>query len=175
MVPSPTPEWDDLVTPIHTRPNQIGLGIFHAAFDYAATPIGPLGFRVMIHKKVGVCNSWDFFVNDGWSLSCSKEHFRCQRVASKYPKAVQVSETLEYSHHYLTQPTLTPEDCVLHGLQTLTCALEDAPTEMCDTQLRAISDLCDVFRWRATTVPGLPYRHRALKKKPKPMAPTTPK
>ena len=80
-------------------PTKSAWGLYHSPFDYAATPIGPLGFRVMIHKKVSVCNSWDFCVKDGWSLGCSLEHYRCQRIASKYPKAVQVSETLEYSHH----------------------------------------------------------------------------
>ena len=114
--------------PIHTWPNQIGLGILQATFYYAATPIGTLGCRIIIHKKFGVRNSWDFWGKGGWSLGCSLEHYRCQRVAPKDPKDVQVSDTLDYRHHYLTQPTLTPEDRVLRGLQTLTCALEDAPT-----------------------------------------------
>ena len=156
-------------------PTKSAWGLYHAAFDYADTPIGPLGCRVIIHKNVGVRNSWDFCGKDGWSLVFSLEYYRCQRVAPKEPKAVQVSDTLEYSHHYLTQPTLTPEDCFLHGIQTLTCALEDAPTEMCDTQLRAISALRDVFGWWATTVPGLPRRYIESTKSPKPMAPTTTK
>ena len=103
------------------------------------------------------------------------EHYRCQRVSPKDTKAVQVSETLEYRHHYLTQLTLTPEYCVLHGLKTCTCAHEDASTKMCDSQLRDISSYRDVFgRW-AITVPGTPFCHRASKQNLKPMAPTTPK
>ena len=121
-------------------------GFFNASFGYAATPIGPLGCRLILHKKTSVRNSWDFRRKDGWILDCYLEHYRCQRVASKDTKAVQVSDTLEYWHHYLTQRTLTPEDHVLHGLQTLTCALEDAPIQMCDEQLRAISDLHKLFR-----------------------------
>ena len=53
--------------------------------------------------------------------------------------------------------------------------LEDAPTEMCDAQLRAINVLCDVLERWATTVPGPPRRHRASTKKPYPMVPTNPK
>ena len=151
------------------------MGFFHANFDYAATPIGSLGCRVIIHKKVSVRNSWDFRGKYGWILGCSLEHYCCQCVSYKYTKAVQVSETLDYLHHYLTQQTLTPEDRVLYGLQTLTCALEYAPTETCDSQLRDISALRDVFwRWD-TTVSGPPRRHRASTKNPKPMEPTTPK
>ena len=126
-------------------PTKSAWEIFNDSFDYVATPIGPLGCQIIIHKKPSVRNSWDFHVKYGWSLSFSLEHYRCQHVAPKDTKAVQVSDTLEYWHHYLTQPNLTPEDCVLHGLQTLTCALEDAPIQMCDAQLRAISALHKIF------------------------------
>ena len=166
MGPSPSPDWDDpqLLTLSHIWPNQKGLGIFYAAFDYTVTPIGNLGCRVIIHKKVSVCNSWDFCRKDGWILGCSREHYHCQRVALKDTKSVQMSDTLDYRQHYLTQPTLTPEDCILHDLQTITCALKDAPTEICDAELWDICSLCDVFRRWATMVPGPPLSNIALKK-----------
>ena len=85
----------------------------------------------MIHKKHSVRNTWNFCGKYGWSLGCSLDHYWCQRVAPKDTKAVQIYDTLEYRHHYLTQPTLTPKDHVLHGLQRLTCALYDAPSQMC--------------------------------------------
>ena len=66
-------------------------------------------------------------------------------MAPKDTKSVQISKTHKYRYHYLTQTTLTPEYRVLHGLQTLTCALEDAPSKMCEEQLRAISTLQDLF------------------------------
>ena len=66
----------------------------------------------------------------------------------KDTKAVQISNTLEYRHQYLTQPTLTPEYRALHGLQTLMCALEDALSQMCEEQLRASSTLQELFgKW----------------------------
>ena len=86
-------------------------------------------------------NTWDFRGKYGWSLGCYLEHYWCHRVAPKDIKAVQISDTLKYRHHYLTQPTLTPEDRVLHGLKTLTCALADTPSQICEEQLRAISIL----------------------------------
>ena len=113
-------------------PTKSAREFFNAPFGYAATPIGPLGCQIIIHKKPSVSNSCYFRGKDGWGLGCSLEHYQCQRVAPKDTKAVQVSDTLKYWHHYLTQPTLTPEDCVLRGLQTLTCALEDAPIQICD-------------------------------------------
>ena len=137
-------------------PTKSAWEFFNAAFDYAATPIGPLGCRIIIHKKPSVRNSWDIRWKDGWSLGCPLEHYRRQRVAPKDTKAVQVSDTLEYCHHYLTQPTLTPEDRVLHVLQTLTCAIEEAPIQMCDEQLRKISALHNIFGQWTKNVPTYP-------------------
>ena len=114
------------------NPTKSAWEFFNAPFDYAATPIWSLGCRIIIRKKPSMRNTWDFCKKDGWSLGCSLEHYRCQHVAPKETKAFQISDTLEYQHHYLTQPTLPPEDCVLHGLQTLKCALKDAPIQMCD-------------------------------------------
>ena len=101
-------------------------------------------------------NKWDFSGKDGWSLGCSLEHYRCQRVARKDTNAVQISDTLEYRHYYLTQLTLTPEDFVLRGLQTLTCALEYALSQMCEEQLRAISNLQEIFGHWTKNVPTYP-------------------
>ena len=112
-------------------------------------------------------NTWDFRRKDGWILGCSLEHYRCQRVSPKDTKAVQISETHEYRNHYLTQPTLTLEDCVLHILQTLTCALEDAPSQMCEEKLRAISTLQELFGQWTKNDPTYPRQNRDSREPPK--------
>ena len=142
-------------------PTRSAWEFFNAPFDYAATPIGNLGCRIIILKKPSVRNIWDFHGKDEWSLGCSLEHYWWQLVAPKDTKAVKVSDTLEYWHQYLTQPTVTPEDFVLHGLQTLTCALEDAPIKMCDKQLRVISALHKIFGQWTKKVPTY-YRRKNI-------------
>ena len=112
-------------------------------------------------------NTWDFCGKDGWSLGCSLEHYQCQRVAPKYTKAVQISDTHKYRHHYLTQPTLTPEDRFLHGLQTLTCSLEDASSQMCEEQLRSISTLQGLFVQWTKNVLTHPIQNKAPREPPK--------
>ena len=76
-------------------------------------------------------------------------------------KAVQVSDTVGFCHNYLNQPTLTHTDIILHGTNTLSCALKYAPTITCDSQLRAITELNGIFQqWsgpsQLNTVPPLP-------------------
>ena len=82
-------------------------------------------------------------------------------MAPKDTKSVHISDTREYRNHYLTQPTLTPEDRVLRGLQTLTCALEDAPSQMFEEQLRAISTFQELFGQWTKNVPTHPRQKKA--------------
>ena len=44
------------------------------AINYDATPLGPLGCPVMIHKKTYNRKSWDFCSKEGWSFDVSFEH-----------------------------------------------------------------------------------------------------
>jgi hypothetical protein len=122
---------------------------FDGAFSYNHTPLGTLGCRVLIHKKVGARYTWDFRGKDGWGVGVSFWHYRCQRVVAKATKAEQISDTVEFRHQHITQPTLTSDDRVLYGMKHLTGALKDAPTVACDTQLRAIEELRSVLRNRS--------------------------
>ena len=73
--------WDHLLTQTEMtlnflrqetlNPTKSAWGFFNAAFDYTATPVGPLGCQIIIHKKNSVRKSWDFRGKYGWSLGCS--------------------------------------------------------------------------------------------------------
>ena len=73
-------------------------------------------------------------------------HYQCQRVVSKATKPEQISDTVEFRHQTITQPTLMSDNRVLQGMQNLTGALKESPTVACDTQLQAIEELRNVLR-----------------------------
>ena len=52
-------------------------------FNYNATPLGPLGISVIVHKKIGLWQSWDFRGKDGWSVGVLMTHYLCQHVIPK--------------------------------------------------------------------------------------------
>ena len=88
-------------------------------FNYDTTPLGPLGCPLMIHKKKSNGKSWGFRSKEGWSVGVLFEHYRCQLVIPEDTREINVSDTVEFLHHFITTPTLTPEDCILHDLNTL--------------------------------------------------------
>ena len=57
---------------------------------------------------------------------------------AKATRAVQISDTVVFCHQNLTQPEVTPMDPIVHGLNTLTCALKYAPHIAYDNHLFAI-------------------------------------
>ena len=43
-------------------------------------------------------------------------------------KSLLYSDTVEFMHGYLTQPTISKSDLIVHTLNFLSCAVKDAPT-----------------------------------------------
>ena len=78
-------------------------------FNYDATPLGPLGCPVVIHKKISNRKSWDFRSKEGWIVCVSFDHYRCQLVIPADTREINVSDTVEFFHHFITTSTLTPE------------------------------------------------------------------
>ena len=140
----------------------------NGGFNYDATLLGPLGIKVLIHKKASNRHSWDFRAKEGWSVGVTFEHYRCQRVIPKDTKSEMVSDTVEFRHHDLTQPSVTPDDRLLHGIQLLIAALEGKPTPTSVEQLDAIGMLQEALGQLEHTTPEQPTtRHTLASKKPR--------
>ncbi|KAL7531028.1 hypothetical protein ACHAXR_003813, partial [Thalassiosira sp. AJA248-18] len=119
---------------------------YNGPSDYDATPFGPLGQQVIAHNKPETRHSWDFRGERGWSIGAAMDSYRCQRYIHKATKAERITDTVSFRHHHLTQPEVTPEDRLQHGIQQLTSALRDTPDAVHNAQLEAIEKLRDAFR-----------------------------
>ena len=78
---------------------------------------------------------------EGWSVGVSFEHYRCQLVIPADTREINVSNTVEFLHHFITTPTLTPEDRILHGINTISNAIQDKPSSTYEAQIQAITKL----------------------------------
>ena len=137
------------------RPFQISLGILPRPFQLwrhiTRTPI----CNIIAYKKTGTRNLWDFHGTAGWNLGVALQHYRCHTIVSKSTKTAQVSDTVEFRQHHLTLPKITPMDRIVHGVNTLTCALQDAPSIACNNQLAVIQALRQAIKLWAH--PKLPF------------------
>ena len=116
------------------KPTRYAWSYFHGPFNYDSTPIGPLGCDIITQKKIGMRNSWDFRGAEGWYVGVALQHYRCHTIMSKATRVAQIYDTVEFRHHHLTQPEVTPMDRIVHGVNKLTCALQDARPSHCVRQ-----------------------------------------
>ena len=61
-------------------------------------------------------------------------------------KSTLISDTVEFRHDYLTQPTTTHADRLTHALHFLASALRETPSAVIDAQLDDIIQLRNLFQ-----------------------------
>ena len=72
------------------------------------------------------------------------EHYRFQLVIPADTQEINVYDTVEFLHQFITTPTITLEYRILHGLNTLSGAIKDVCTATYEAQIQAITKLRDI-------------------------------
>ena len=80
---------------------------YNGAFDYTATPLGPIGCKIMIHNTSNKRKSWDQRGREGFSVGPALQHYRFIQAIDNKTKALIITYTAEYLHKYPTQPHST--------------------------------------------------------------------
>ncbi|KAL7525039.1 hypothetical protein ACHAWF_001180, partial [Thalassiosira exigua] len=114
---------------------------FHGPFNYDATPLGPLGSRMIAHNKPSIRKSWDFCGEDSWGIGAAMLHCRSQQYVLRATHEVRVNDTVEFRHPSIHQPHPTPADRLQHGMPKLADALGNAPPVDAYGQLEALEKL----------------------------------
>eukprot|EP00804_Cyclotella_cryptica_P005045 CCRYP_017574-RA/>CCRYP_017574-RA protein AED:0.36 eAED:0.36 QI:0/0/0/1/1/1/3/0/447 len=159
----------NLLRASHCNPTLSAWEDLFGPFNFAATPLGPTGCRILIHSKATTRRSWDYRSHEGFYVGPALHHYRCYRVLNKELRSVAITDAIKFRHHYLPTPDLTAEDKIIAALQQLQLA-----TKSLTAQLHAIYKLRDIFRHYATTATNpdtTPPRVQALPPRVPPEAP----
>ena len=87
-------------------------GYFNGTFDFTATPLGPIGCKLIIHTTKNKQKSWDHRGREGFSVVPALEHYRCIQAINSKTNALIVTDKVDYLQAYLTHPQVTAEDRV---------------------------------------------------------------
>ena len=68
----------------------------HGRFDYNATPIAPIGIRVLAYESPEDRRSWAPHGMDAWYIGPSLEHYRCYRVWIWNTKTERKTDTVAW-------------------------------------------------------------------------------
>ena len=77
------------------------------------------------------------------------DSYCCFKLVNVDTKSQVISDTVEFCHSYLSVPSPSTEDKIIHGLQVVAGALTGAPPPTSISQVEAITNLRDIFEsWR---------------------------
>jgi hypothetical protein len=149
---------------------------FQGPFDFNKTPLGPVGCRVLIHAKPATRRSWDFRAKNGFYIGPDMDSYRCFKLVNADTKSQVISDTVEFSHSYLSIPAPSTEVRIIHGLQVVAGALTGALPPTSISQVEAITNLRDIFEsWQLLAPPAfqppripMPGRPRVSTQEPPP-------
>ena len=120
------------------NPSILAWGYFNSAVDYTATPLGPIGCKIIIHDTSNKRKPWYQRGRELFSVGTALHNSRCIQAINSKTKSLLITDTEEYLHAYRTQPHVTAEDRMTHAIHFLSEALKYVPNSICDYQLAAI-------------------------------------
>jgi hypothetical protein len=114
-------------------------------YNFDATPMGPVGCRVLVHTKASIRRSWENRCHDGYYIGPSLVHYRCYKVLNSHSGAVTISDAVKFRHHYLPAPEPAIANKLLHAVQAIHNTIEQRPPSAHNDQLAAIEALRDII------------------------------
>ncbi|KAL7502326.1 hypothetical protein ACHAXN_000445, partial [Cyclotella atomus] len=118
-------------------------------FDYNKMPLAPMGCEVQVHKKTDKRGSWAYHSVDGWYLSTSPEHYRVHKCYIKSTKSERLSDTVQFQHKSITNPSLTPADKLMNPIANCREAIAGIVSNNNNRDIQDLKQLLDQTTHRA--------------------------
>ncbi len=93
-------------------------------FDYNKMPLAPMGCEAQVHEKTNKCGTWAYHLVDGWYLFTSPEHYCTHNCHISHTKSKKLSNTIQFQHKCITNPTITHVNKVMLALADCIKALQ---------------------------------------------------
>jgi hypothetical protein len=110
-------------------------------FDYNKMPLAPMGCEAQIHEKSDKRGTWSYHSVDGWYLFTSPKHYRVHNYHIKHTRSERLTDTIQFKHKNITNPSLSPYDKLMHALANCKAALEGASNEQVEHNYRELETL----------------------------------
>jgi hypothetical protein len=83
-----------------------------------------MGCEAQVHEKTNKRGTWAYHLVDGWYLFTSPEHYCTHNCHIKCTKSERLSDTVQFQHKRITNPTITHANKVMHPLADCVKALQ---------------------------------------------------
>ncbi len=106
----------NLIQQSNATPNILAYAHLSGPFDYNKMPLTPMGCEAQVHEKTNKRGTWAYRSVDGWYLFTSPEHYCTHNCHIKHIKSKRLSNTVQFQHKHITNPSITHADKVKHVL-----------------------------------------------------------
>ena len=110
-------------------------------FDYNKMPLAPMGCKVQVHEKTDKRGTWAFHSVDGWYIATSPEHYRTHRCHIKATHSDRLSDTVQFQHKSITNPTVTHADKLMQAIDDCNQAIKGKSNDVVDTPLNKLQQV----------------------------------
>ncbi len=77
-----------------------------------------------MHEKTNKCGTWAYHLVDGWYLFMSPKHYHTHNCHIRHTKSKRLSNTIQFQHTCITNPTITHANKMMHALADCVKALQ---------------------------------------------------
>jgi hypothetical protein len=107
----------NLLRQSNSTPNVSAYAHLSGPFDYNKMPLAPMGCAAQIHEKSDKRGTWQYHTVDGWYLNTSPLHYRTHVCHIKETKKEQLTDTVQFQHKRITNPTISHANKIMHAIQ----------------------------------------------------------
>ena len=114
----------NLIRQFNATPDVSAYAHLSGLFDYNKMPLAPMGCEAQVNEKTDKRGTWSYHSVDRRYLFTSPEHYRTHNCHIKHTKIERLSDTVQFHHERITNPTITHADKAMHTLADCVKALQ---------------------------------------------------
>jgi hypothetical protein len=146
----------NLIRQSNATPNVSAYAHLSGPFDYNKMLLAPIGCEAQVHEKTDKRGTWAYHLVDGWYLFTSLKHYCTHNCHIKHTKSERLSDTVQFQHKRITNPTITHADKVMHALANCVKVLQGMTSSARNSQ--AAQDLHRIIEATKAHVQAQPDR-----------------
>jgi hypothetical protein len=136
-------------------------GFLHDRFDCNATPLAPIGIRVLAYESPDKRGTWSPHGLDAWYLGPAHEHYRCYRVWIWETKAERYTDTVAwFPPPHIKMPVASKADlivgCMNNVVRILTENFHGTIDPLTDSDVHALAQTTSLLLHHAEESPTTP-------------------
>ena len=128
----------NLLRQSNTTPTISAYAHLNGPFDCNKMPLAPMGCNVQVHEKSDAQGTWAFHSVDGWYISTSPEHYRTHWCHIKATNSERFSDTVEFQHKHITNPTIKPADKIMKAIASCIETIQGIPAFKANSDLQQL-------------------------------------